>query len=156
MVLLSAIFDRRSANHARRRAHFYRPKPPRNVPIDMDRDVQTSSAFREAQTLGEDPKQGRLTRYRKDLDDAQRELEEEKHKPLGLFDDMLNLFCWIETPEERLHKNRLAEITIREVGRGSQETSAPKVESNNAWSVTPRGIVSGLANRMLLALAKAK
>ena len=106
----------------------------------MELDVQTSSAFREEQTLGEDEKQRRLDRYRNDLADAHRELHEEQHKPLGLFDDMLNLLCWIETPEERLHKNRLAKITIEEVG--SREAPAPKVR--------------GLAKRVLLALAKAK
>ncbi len=64
--------------------------------------------------LPEDPNQRRLERYRRDLERAEQELEEEKHKPLGLYDDLVNLLCFIETPEERLHKNRqaLAEIAI--------------------------------------------
>ena len=85
--------------------------------------------------------------YQKELERARRELDEEKHKPLGLFDDMLNLLCWIETPEERLHKNRLASVTLGEVGRKSQ----------GAFAAAPAsGMMSGLAQRMLLALAKAK
>ena len=118
-----------------------------NVPFDMERDVQTQEAYSEAQSLSEDEKQSRLDRYRKDLDDAQRTVEEEKHKPLGLYDDMINLLCWIETPEERLHRIQLAKVTINEIGTGSQK--AP-------LSLNPLGIVRGLAERVLLALAKAK
>lgn len=105
----------------------------------MERDMKTDSSPHVASPLRTDPDQSRLDQYRQDLEEAQRELEEEKHKPLGLFDDMLNLLCWIETPEERLHKNQLAKITVNEVGGGSQETSGPN-----------------LAKRVLLALAKAK
>ena len=128
-------------------AHFYRPKPAVSVPFNMERDVQTNSDSREAQTLSEDEKQSRLDRYRKDLDDARREVEDEKQKPLGLYDDMLNLLTWIETPEERLHKNQLAKITIDDIGSGSQK---PTLDT------TPPGIVGGIAQRVLLALAKAK
>jgi len=111
----------------------------------MEVDAQTNTASREVKPFAESEKQDRLDRYQKDLGEAQREIEEEQHKPLGLYDDMLNLLTWIETPEERLHKNQLAKITIDEIGSQKAPLNA-----------TPPGIVGGLANRMLLALAKAK
>ncbi|MDB6120593.1 MAG: hypothetical protein JWO08_4374 [Verrucomicrobiaceae bacterium] len=86
----------------------------------------------------------RLGHYQKELEEAKRELEEEKHKPLGLFDDMLNLLCWIETPEERLHKNHLGKVTIEDVTGG--EASPGK----------PPKMVSKFGKRLLLAIAKAK
>ena len=83
------------------------------------------------------PPANRVELYQRELERAHRELDEEKHKPLGFFDDLLNLLCWIETPEERLHKNRLASVTLGEIGRGGQGASS-------------------LAKRVVLALAKAK
>lgn len=94
-----------------------------------------------------DLRPSRADLYRRELETAHQELDEEKHKPLGFFDDLLNLLCWIETPEERLHKNRLASITLGEVGRSSQGAFA---------AAQAPGRVGGLARRMVLALAKAK
>ena len=44
--------------------------------------------------------------YQQELDRAKTELDEERHRPLGFLDDIKNLFGWIETPEERVSRNR--------------------------------------------------
>ncbi len=93
------------------------------------------------------PRSSRADLYQRELQRAHQELDEERHKPLGFFDDLLNLLCWIETPEERLHKNRLASVTLGEVGRRSQR----------AFEAAPTaGWAGRLAQRMVLALARAK
>ncbi len=120
-----------------------------NDGMEHQRDLQTGSPLHEDPLLGEDSNQSRLDRYQRDLERAQRELQEEKHKPLGLYDDIVNLFCFIETPEERLHKNRLAlsKVTVSQLSGSSQESPG---------STTPTfSVVGRLAKRAASVIAEA-
>lgn len=122
----------------------------------MESDMQTDSAPQGGLNVREDPGQSRLDRYQRALEGAHRELEEEKHKPLGFFDDILNLLCWIETPEERLHKNHLAKVTMNELGLSKVDSGATADTWNVFSAVKPPRMVRSLAKRVAFAYARSK
>ena len=49
-------------------------------------------------------------RDRRDFHEAALEIEKEQHEFLGFMDVVKGLFMWIETPEERVTKNRSVRV----------------------------------------------
>jgi len=60
----------------------------------------------ESRSIRQEPDSYKSMIISQELERAKSELDAERHKPLGFMDDIKNLFGWIETPEERLHRNR--------------------------------------------------
>jgi hypothetical protein len=44
--------------------------------------------------------------YERECDQAAVELQEEQHQSLGMMDTVKTMFMWMESPEERISKNR--------------------------------------------------